>query len=152
VTADIEKEYHFNTAIAALMELVNEMTSFEPQTPEDYRILRFVVEQVLLLLSPFTPHIADELWSCLGNEPCICERRWPEWDEELAREKEVELVIQVNGKLRGKVMVTMGLSDDEVKKLALGDAKTKEVIGVRSIRKVIVVKGRLVNIVVDNSR
>jgi leucyl-tRNA synthetase len=152
VTADIEKEYHFNTAIAALMELVNEMTSFEPQTPEDYRILRFVVEQVLLLISPFTPHIADELWSCLGNEPCICERRWPEWDEELAREEEVELVIQVNGKLRGKVMVTIGLSDEEVKKLALEDAKTKEVIGVRSIRKVIVVKGRLVNIVVDNSR
>jgi leucyl-tRNA synthetase len=148
VTSDIEKEYHFNTAIAALMELVNEMTSFEPQTAEDQRILRFAVEQVLLLISPFTPHIAEELWSCLGNEPCICERLWPEWDEELAREEEVELVIQINGKLRGKMMVPVGLSDEEVRKLALEDAKTKEVIGARRIRKVIVVKGRLINIVV----
>jgi leucyl-tRNA synthetase len=148
VTADMEREYHFNTAIAALMELVNEVTSFEPRTTEDYRILRFVVEQVLLLISPFTPHIAEELWICLGNQPCICERRWPEWDEELAREEEVELVIQVNGKLRGKMMVPVGLSDEEVKKLALEDAKTKEVIGARSIRKVIAVKGRLINIVV----
>jgi leucyl-tRNA synthetase len=148
VTSDIEKEYHFNTAIAALMELVNEMTSFEPQTAEDQRILRFAVEQVLLLISPFTPHIAEELWSCLGNEPCICERPWPEWDEELAREEEVELVIQINGKLRGKMMVPVGLSDEEVRKLALEDAKTREVIGARGIRKVIVVKGRLINIVV----
>jgi leucyl-tRNA synthetase len=148
VTSDIEREYHFNTAIAALMELVNEMTSFEPQTAEDHRILRFAAEQVLLLISPFTPHIAEELWSCLGNEPHICERRWPEWDEELAREEEVELVIQINGKLRGKMMVPVGLSDEEARKLALEDAKTKEVIGARSIRKVIVVKGRLINIVV----
>jgi leucyl-tRNA synthetase len=148
VTSDIEKEYHFNTAIAALMELVNEMTSFEPQSAEDYRIVRFAVEQVLLLISPFTPHIAEELWNCLGNEQCICEMPWPEWDEELAREEEVELVIQVNGKLRGKMMIPLGLPDEEVGKLALGDAKTKEVIGGKSIRKVIVVKGRLINIVV----
>jgi leucyl-tRNA synthetase len=148
VTADMEREYHFNTAIAALMELVNEMTSFEPRTAEDHRILRFAVEQVLLLISPFTPHIAEELWNRLGNEPCICERRWPEWDEELASEEEVELVIQINGKLRGKTMVPVGLSDEEVKKLALEDAKTKEVLGARSVRKVFVVKGRLINIVV----
>jgi leucyl-tRNA synthetase len=148
VTSDIEKEYHFNTAIAALMELVNEMSSFEPKNPGDYRILRFAVEQVLLLISPFTPHISEELWSCLGNERCICESAWPQWDEELAREEEVELVIQINGKLRGKLMISLGLSDEEVKKLALEDAKTKEAIGTKNIRKVIVVKGRLINVVV----
>ncbi len=149
VTSDIEKEYHFNTAIAALMELVNEMTSFETKSREDYRILRFSVERALLLISPFTPHIAEELWSCLGNEPCIFERQWPEWDEELAREEEVELVIQINGKLRGKTMVPLGLSDEEIKKLALDDARIREIIGDGTIRKVIVVKGRLINIVAE---
>ncbi len=148
VTSDIEKEYHFNTAIAALMELVNEMTSFEPGDAGDYRALRFAVENALLLISPFTPHIAEELWSCLGNEPCVFERPWPKWDEELATEEEVELVIQVNGKLRGKLMVPMGLPDEEIKGLALGDAKVKEIIGSQNIKKMIVVKGRLINIVV----
>jgi leucyl-tRNA synthetase len=148
VTSDIEKEYHFNTAISALMELVNEMTSFEAVDADDFRVLRFAVENALLLISPFTPHIAEELWSCLGNEPCVFERSWPDWEEGLAAEEEVELVIQINGKLRGKVMVPPGLPDEEIRSLALGDAKVKEIIGSQNIRKMIVVKGRLINIVV----
>jgi leucyl-tRNA synthetase len=147
VTADIEKEYHFNTAIAALMELVNEMTGFEPRDDKGREVLRVAVENTLLLLSPFTPHISEELWEAIGNEPFISGEEWPAWDERLAKDEEVELVIQVNGKVRGKLMIPIGLSEDEIKNLALDDRKTVEYIGQKGIRKVIVVKGRLVNIV-----
>jgi leucyl-tRNA synthetase len=148
VTSDIEKEYHFNTAIAALMELVNEVTGFEPRDGADREVLKCAVENTLLLLAPFTPHIAEELWEATGNGPFIAGRQWPAWDEELAKEEEIELVIQVNGKLRGKLTVPFGLSDEEIKKRALDDGKTAEWISGKSIKKVIVVKGRLVNIVV----
>jgi leucyl-tRNA synthetase len=147
VTTDIEKEYHFNTAIAALMELVNEMNGFVPADAKDKQIMRFAVENTLLLLSPFTPHITEELWTHTGLESSISEKSWPAWDEEMAREEEVELVIQVNGKLREKVMVPCGLPDEEVKSRALAEQKITEVIGKQKIKKVIVIKGRLVNIV-----
>jgi leucyl-tRNA synthetase len=147
VTADIEKEYHFNTAIAALMELVNEMSSFSASGPDDMRIMRFAIENTLLLLSPFTPHITEELWTRLGHEPGISQKSWPGWDEEMVREEEVELVIQVNGKLRAKVMIPAGLGDDEARSRALVEPKIIETIGNQKIRKVIAIKGRLVNIV-----
>ena len=147
VTSDIEREYHFNTAIAALMELLNEMSSFEPGDAKDMQIMRFSIENTLLLLSPFTPHITEELWMHIGNESSISEESWPLWDEELGREEEIELVIQINGKLKGKLMIPCGLQDDDIKAQALGDRKITEVIGQQKIRKVIVIKGRLVNIV-----
>ncbi len=148
VTSDIEREYHFNTAIAALMELVNEMTGYEPAAGKDLQAFKFSVETVLLLLSPFTPHIAEELWTAAGNEPSVSERPWPVWDEDLAREEEVELVIQVNGKLRGKLMIPRDFPEEEIKKIALGDARTMEFVGQKQIRKIIVARGRLVNIVI----
>ena len=148
VTTDIEREYHFNTAIAALMELANEIISFEPASDEDRAVLKCAVENLVLLLSPFSPHIAEELWEVLGNSPSIFERTWPEWDEEAAKEDMIELVVQVNGKLRSKVMISVGTPDDEIKRLALDDQRIKEIIGDKSIKKVIVVKGKLVNIVV----
>ena len=147
VTTDIEKEYHFNTAIAALMELVNEMTSFGPVDVKDKQVMGFAIDSALLLLSPFTPHITEELWSHIGHESSISEKRWPVWDEDMARNEEVELVIQVNGKLREKVMVPSDLPDEEVKSRALAEQKITEVIGKQKIKKVIVIKGRLVNIV-----
>lgn len=147
VTSDIEKDYHFNTAISALMELVNEATGFEAEDDNGRAALRFAVEQALLLLSPFTPHIAEELWSSLGNEPPVSGRRWPAWDEDLASDEEVELVIQINGKLRGKLTVPTGLDDEEIRRIALADDKTREWIGVKNVRKTIVVKGKLINIV-----
>ena len=147
VTTDIEKEYHFNTAIAALMELVNEMTSFGPVDVKDKQVMGFAIDSALLLLSPFTPHITEELWSHIGHESSISEKRWPVWDEDMARNEEIELVIQVNGKLREKVMVPSDLPDEEVKSRALAEQKITEVIGKQKIKKVIVIKGRLVNIV-----
>lgn len=148
VTTDIEKEYHFNTAIAAMMELVNELTGFTPGQGADMTVFRFAVENLLLLLSPFTPHLAEELWSILGNRECISLQKWPVWDDDMARDEEVELVVQVNGKLRGKIMIRAGLSDEEVRELALGDSKVQEYTAGQNIRKIIVIKGRLVNIVV----
>jgi leucyl-tRNA synthetase len=150
VTTDIEREYHFNTAIAGLMELVNEITAFEPKTEEDWTTLKFSIEQVILLLSPFSPHIAEELWEETGNTPSVFDRQWPAWDEEAAKEETIELVVQVNGKVRSKMMIPAGTPDDEMQKLALEDKKIRESIGGREIKKVIVVRGKLVNIVIGS--
>jgi leucyl-tRNA synthetase len=147
VTDDIEREYHFNTAIAAMMELVNETSSFEPRTGEDWGAMRFSIETLLLLLSPFSPHISEELWEALGNAPSIFNQAWPAWHEDIAREEEIELVVQVNGKVRAKVMVPAGLSEEEVKRAALEEPRIKPLADEGKIKKVIVVKGRLVNVV-----
>jgi leucyl-tRNA synthetase len=150
VTTDIEREYHFNTAIAGLMELVNEITSFEPKTEEDWMAFKFSIEQVILLLSPFSPHIAEALWEATGNTPSVFDRQWPEWNEEAAKEETIELVVQVNGKVRSKMMMPAGTPDDEIKRLALEDKKVMDIIGTKELKKVIVVKGKLVNIVIGN--
>jgi leucyl-tRNA synthetase len=147
VTGDMEREYHFNTAIAALMELANEMGSAEGSDKESPETMRFAAEALVLLLSPFSPHIAEELWEALGGEGSVGGQPWPKWDEEAAKEEEVELVIQVNGKVRAKLMVPAGLPDEEIKKTALSEQKIKDMIGGKPVRKLIVVRGRLVNIV-----
>lgn len=149
VTTDIEREFHFNTAIAAMMELVNEIASFEPETDEDRVTVRFALERLILLLSPFSPHIAEELWEALGNTPSIFEQEWPEWDESIAKEEQIELVIQVDGKLRSRLLIPPGLSDDEIRTLALQEPKIKEIVSGKMIKKAIVVKGKLVNIVLS---
>jgi leucyl-tRNA synthetase len=148
VTNDIEREFHFNTAIAAMMELVNEAVSLEPSSEEDLITLRFALETVLLLLSPFSPHIAEELWEAMGNSPTIFDRPWPLWDEAIAKQQEIELVIQVNGKVRAKAMVPAGLPDEELKKIALEEPKIKALSDEKPVKKVFVVRGRLVNLVV----
>jgi leucyl-tRNA synthetase len=132
------------------MELVNEIISFEPKTEGDWTALKFSVEQIILLLSPFSPHIAEELWEAAGNTPSVFDRKWPEWDEEAAKEETIELVVQVNGKVRSKMMMPAGTPDDQIKKMALEDKKIGESIGGKEIKKVIVVRGKLVNIVIGN--
>ncbi|MDA8214720.1 MAG: leucine--tRNA ligase [Nitrospiraceae bacterium] len=152
VTDDIEKDYHFNTAIAAFMELVNEMSSFNAETEEDRTALGFAVKSTLLMLAPFVPHFSEELWEvmgkAIGEKSSIFEHQWPAWDEELAKEEEIELVVQVNGKLRAKIPVPAGLSDDDAKQRALQEQRVKEMLDGRQIKKVVVVKGKLVNIVI----
>jgi leucyl-tRNA synthetase len=148
VTTDIEREYHFNTAVAALMELVNEIVSSEPRTDEDWVAFRFAIERALLLLSPFAPHVAEELWEVLGNKPSIFEEKWPDWDEEVAQEERIELVIQVNGKLRSKLLIPLGITDEEIKEMALQEPKIKDIVSIKPIKKIIIVKGKLVNIVI----
>ncbi len=101
----------------------------------------------ILLLGPFAPHIAEELWEKIGEDRSIFNEKWPVWDEEAAKEEEIELVIQINGKLRSKVMIPAGLDDEAVREKTFHDPKIKEYINDKPIKKVIVVKGRLVNIV-----
>jgi len=150
VTNDIEREYHFNTAIAALMELVNELSAVRPQNDEEWAVYRHSVETLLLLLSPFSPHIAEELWEAIGNTPGISLQRWPQWSEDLAREEEIELVIQMNGKVRAKMMIPQGLSDEAIQQRTLGEPRIKEMLEGKTVKKILVVKGKLVNIVMGN--
>ena len=150
VTADIEKDYHFNTAIAALMELVNEISSFGAEAEEEMPVPSFAIKNTLLMIAPFAPHIAEELWAAIGEKNSIFEHPWPVWDEALAKEDEVELVVQVNGKLRAKLLVPAGLPDGEAQQRSLEDPKIREITDGKQIRKIVVVKGRLVNIVTSN--
>jgi leucyl-tRNA synthetase len=147
VTDDMERAYHFNTAIAALMELVNEAGSARPSSEEEWASLRFALETLLLLLSPFSPHLAEELWEALGSSPSILEEPWPGWDEDLAKEQQIELVVQINGKVRSKMTIEAGLPDDTIKEMALADARVREYTEGKPVKKVFVIKGRLVNIV-----
>jgi leucyl-tRNA synthetase len=148
VTNSIERDYHFNTAIAALMELVNEAYAFRQAGDLDPDVLRFCVKQTILLISPFAPHVAEELWRETGESGCVFNEKWPVWDEDIAKEEEIQLVVQINGKVRAKLMVPAGLDDETVKEKAFDEPKIKEQINGKPLRKVIVVKGRLVNIVV----
>ena len=148
VTSDIEKEYQFNTAIARLMEFVNEVYSYEPTTEEERKIFKFALKNFLILLSPFAPHIAEELWREIGQEGFIINQPWPKYHEDLALEQMIELVVQINGKVRSKIMIPVGLSDEELKKIALEEEKIKQWLKGKEILKVITVKGKLVNIVV----
>lgn len=150
VTNDIEREYHFNTAIAALMELVNELSAVQPQNNEEWAACRHSVETLLLLLSPFSPHIAEELWEAIGNIPSISLQRWPQWSEDLAKEEEIELVVQINGKVRAKLMIPPDMSDEAIQERTMGEPRIREMLQGRSVRKVFVVKGKLVNIVMGN--
>jgi leucyl-tRNA synthetase len=148
VTEDIEKEFHFNTAIARLMEFLNELQEFSPSTREDTNALRYAIENLLLLISPFAPHIAEELWSQIGNKPSILEAPWPQWDEELSKEEEYELVIQINGKIRAKTRIPQGLSEEAIKEKALAEPRIIHAISGKDIKKIVVAKKRLVNIVI----
>jgi leucyl-tRNA synthetase len=148
VTNDMEREYHFNTAIAALMELVNDLSSLEPKTEDYLNTFRFSIETLMLLLSPFSPHISEELWESIGNKKSIFEQEWPSWDENIAKEEEIELVIQINGKVKAKIMIAVGQTDDEVRGKALDEPRIQEIIKGKTLKKVFIVKGKLVNIVI----
>jgi leucyl-tRNA synthetase len=146
VTGDIEQSWQFNTAIAAVMELLNALADL-PKTPQAAPVLRFTLESIVRLLAPLVPHVAEELWVALGHEPSVLAAGWPAYDEAACREDEVEIVIQVNGKLRAHITVAAGASEDQVREAALANDRVKEALGAATVRKVIVIPGRLVNIV-----
>jgi leucyl-tRNA synthetase len=107
-----------------------------------------VIEPFVLILAPFAPHIAEELWERLGHASSLAHEPWPQYDENLAREKKVELAVQVNGKVRDRIVVDADADDESVKAVALGNEKVIAAMAGKTPRKVIVIKGRLVNIVV----
>jgi leucyl-tRNA synthetase len=149
VTQDLER-LHQNTAIAAIMELLNSIYEYvdatEPQT--DLELIREALETMALLVAPFAPHFAEEMRSVLGHQSRLKAAAWPEFDPELAREEEIEVVVQVNGKVRAKIVTTPGVSSDEMKKLALGDERVESHIAGKKMIKLVVVPEKLVNIVV----
>ena len=150
VTLDIEDDFHFNTAISAVMELVNLMQTltFEEKDEVRDRVFRFAGESLILLLAPFVPHFAEEVWEMLGRKKSVLFESWPGYSESALVEDEMLIVIQVNGKLRGKFSISADAGDDAMKERALSDELVKKFIGDKPIRKVIVVKKKLVNIVI----
>jgi len=148
VTNDFEARWHFNTSIALIMELVNELSAQEPLDQEIApAILKRVLSALVLMLSPMTPHISEEMWEMLGNSGSIAAQKWPAYREDLTREEQVEVVIQINGRLRGKILVDDGLSEDETRTMAMNDARIAPLVAGKEIVKAVVVPKKLVNIV-----
>jgi leucyl-tRNA synthetase len=158
VTDDLDRDFHFNTAISAIMELVNELHAFDAATgggadgggvPAGERavVLREAVETVLLLLGPFCPHITEELWLRLGHQESVFLQRWPVAEAAALVTKEVTVVVQVDGKVRGRLVVEAGTAEEQVRRLALADDKVRPWVDGREVDRVVVVPNRLVNIV-----
>jgi leucyl-tRNA synthetase len=154
VTEDNQTRIQFNTAIAGIMEFVNHLYAFkewwdknDPQG-SDKAIVKEAVESLVLLLAPYAPHIADEMWSLLGHEETTNKAKWPSYNEELCRADEILIVVQVNGKVRQKISVPEAISDENLKAQSLEDPKVQEWTRDKEIKKVIVVPKKLVNIVV----
>lgn len=155
VSESMEDNFHFNTAIAALMELLNDMTSYRQKvidtgkiSSESKKIWREVMEKTVLMLSPFAPHIADELWAASGREGYAFLENWPEYIEELTKESKINLVVQVNGKLRDTILADVNIPKEELEKIALASEKAQKFLEGKEIVKVVVVPNKLVNIVV----
>jgi leucyl-tRNA synthetase len=150
VTTDIEDRYHFNTAISAVMELVNTMYGIESNQQSSLKneVMRLAMESVAFLLSPIVPHFAEELWEALGFDTSILLASWPSYRKDALVKDELLIVVQVNGKLRSRFQIDADADDDAVKKKALSDERVLKFIDDRPIKKIIVVKKKLVNIVV----
>jgi leucyl-tRNA synthetase len=167
VTQDLDPRVHLNTVVSALMELVNDLYLFSEQhtttgTParradgavaagerlETLAVLKEAIEAVVLMLSPFTPHMAEELWEQLAHEGGIVFAPWPVFDPDVARADEVVIPVQVNGKVRGRVTVSADCTEDDIRAAALADPAVASHMQGRTVVKVIVAKGRLVSVVV----
>jgi leucyl-tRNA synthetase len=148
VTSDVEDGYHFNTAVAGLMEYVNALSEFKPaESPGLGPAMRDALDTLAVLLAPFAPHLAEELWAELGHGPSVAQQPWPIADPVWLTDSHVTVPVQINGKLRGTLLVAAGASQDEVVAAALADPKIRGWVGERSPKKVVYVPGRLVNLV-----
>jgi leucyl-tRNA synthetase len=147
VSEDMES-FSFNTAVAALMELRNTLQDAQRVANASPAAWEEAVTNLLLLLAPIAPHITEELWAQRGRPYSIHQQPWPTWDEEIAREDTITLIVQVNGKVRDKVEAPAGVSEEEAKQLALASPAIQSWLNGGQPRKVIVVPGKLVNIVV----
>jgi leucyl-tRNA synthetase len=146
VSEDIEERLQFNTAIAAVMELVNAIYGFE-QKDRHPAVVREALETVVRLLAPFVPHLSEELWKALGYEGGVEKAGWPRWEEAALVEDRKTIVVQVNGKVRGKVTVPADAADEEIRRAALQESNVTRFIEDKQVRKVVIVPGRLVNVV-----
>jgi len=146
ITEDFESRWHFNTCIASIMELVNVLYAEEENIGSV--VVNDVLEKLALMLAPFAPYLAQEIWEELGHDGPVFRQPWPTFDPELAKPEEAEIVVQVNGKLRSRVYAPFGTHKDEIEKLALADAKVQQSIAGKQIVRIVTVPDKLVNIVV----
>jgi leucyl-tRNA synthetase len=152
VTSDIEDRFRFNTAISAVMELMNMLYQIERPAKDDLQSLAVVkeaIEAVILLLAPIVPHITEELWTLSGHQSGLADMAWPQYDREVASEEEITIVIQVNGKVRSRIVVPADEDADKIKTLALADDKIIKAIDGKKVLKEIYVPKKLVNIVIQ---
>jgi len=151
ITEDIEGSFHFNTAISGLMELTNALNQYMENTPRsewNRALLRFIAEKLVLLLAPFTPHLADELWHNMGHETLTIEEEWPQYDPKALEVEEYEMAVQVNGKVRDRIKVPKNASEEEIKEMALSSEKVKRWLNGKKPKRIVVVQRRLISIVV----
>jgi len=167
VTVDLDPRVHLNTAVSAQMELVNELYTFAEQTktgapsrragegaaaagerPETLFVVKEAVDALVLMLSPFTPHMCEELWEQLGHAGGVVRAGWPGFDAEVAKADEVVIPVQVNGKVRARITVAADCSEDEMRATALADPAVAAHTAGKTVAQVIVARGRLVSLVV----
>jgi leucyl-tRNA synthetase len=146
ITEDFESRWHFNTCIASVMELVNELYAEEARISAP--VMRQVLQTLALMLAPFAPYVSQEIWEELGNDGPVFRQTWPAFDAELAREDGAEIVVQVNGKVRSRLLAPFGTPKEALEALAMGDEKIQPFLAGKQIVKVVAVPDKLVNIVV----
>ncbi|NVK23818.1 MAG: leucine--tRNA ligase [Gammaproteobacteria bacterium] len=149
VTDDLDRRNTFNTAIAAVMELMNKLAKAPLDSNEDKAVLFEAMQAVVLMLTPITPHMCHELWQMLGNEGDVENAQWPTVDKTAMVEDEKLIVVQVNGKVRGKITVAADAEEEQIKELGMADANVARFLEDKTIRKVIFIKGKLLNIVAN---
>jgi leucyl-tRNA synthetase len=145
---DVGRRYKFNTAIAACRELVNAVAAHEPQSPQALAVIREALDAIVLMLAPVVPHICHELWAALGHAGALVDERWPSADQAALKRAELTLVVQVNGRKRANVTVPVEACDDDIEAIALAEDNVRRFTDGKVVRKVVIVPGRLVNIVV----
>jgi leucyl-tRNA synthetase len=148
VTDDLGRRRVFNTAIAAVMELMNSLAKFDDTSPQGRAVVQEALELIVQMLAPIVPHVCHVLWRELGHTDALIDRRWPAPDPAALVQDNIEIVVQVNGKLRGRVTVPTNAVEEQVRQAALADPNVHKWIEGKPIRKVIVVPGKLVNVVV----
>jgi leucyl-tRNA synthetase len=148
VSDDIGRRRTFNTAIAAVMELLNALAKFPQATPQDRCVAQETLEIAVICLSPIIPHVTHALWRALGHSTALIDEKWPQVDAAALEQSSIQIVVQVNGKLRAHITVAAGADDDSLRAAAVADPHVQKFIGAAQVRKVIVVRGKLVNVVV----
>ena len=148
VSDDIGRRYKFNTAIAAIMELLNSVTRFDDDSHKGRSVVRESLETIILLLSPIVPHICHELWKKLNYKTSLIDERWPNADKLALAKDSIEIVVQVNGKLRSRIIVDVNADEERIKSLVIKDKNVQRYIGKNKVKNIIIVPGRLVNVVV----
>ncbi len=158
ITENYQERLHLNTCISSLMELTNELYAFDQSvekrqgsTGADLHVAQEAVESLIAMLTPFAPHVAEEMWEAYGHSESLAVTSWPEFNQELAREQEIEVAVQVNGKLRSRIFASPDASEDDLRQAALADERVQAAAAGRDVAKVIVIPRRLVNVVLNKT-